>query len=150
MKPVTIIKACVILCISLCIIKTIKSRMIVVQGSIQLWPVTIINDSRMTLVVVDEIIDPHGSSAITRIIPPVTPNNQFTFQWPSTFEKPNARKLTIWGKIAASVKTHPIIIGNTPDATYPMVPSGDFTIIKQSRLTLCIEDKLNTGQCAGR
>lgn len=166
MKPITIIKICVVLCISLFAIKTIKSRMIVVQGSIQLWAVTIINETGLTLPVVDTIIDPHGESSIVRIIPSVTPNNQFTFQWPSTFEKPNARKITIGGDIStykenvpASQLTVPIILGNTPDATHPMVVSGDFTIIKQGaiidkdgrrKITLCVEDKFNKGQCAGR
>jgi hypothetical protein len=150
MKPMKSVKVSIILCIMCFIVGTIRAPMIVVQGAIQLWPVTIINESGMTLVVNDEIIDPHGSSVITRTLPSITPNNQFTFQWPSTFEKPNARKITIYGKLYAVLRTHKLVIGNTPDATHPMVPSGDFTIVRQSRLGLCVEDKLNKGQCAGR
>ncbi len=150
MKRLEIIRFRLILAAALTIFGCIKAPMIVVQGSIQLWPVTIINETGMTLVVIDEIIDPHGSSFITRTIPTVTPNNQFTFQWPSTFEKPNARKITIYGKLFAVVNTNKIKIGNTADSTYPTVPSGDFTIIRQSRLRICIEDKLTKGQCSGR
>lgn len=165
MKRASILKLGIILGIFLIVVKTVRAPMIVVQGSIQLWAVTIINETGLTLPVIDTIIDPHGESSIIRIIPAVTPRNQFTFQWPSTFEKPNARKITIGSKRfkdpngVPSQLTVPIIIGNTPDATHPMVPSGDFTIIRQGeiigsdgirRITLCVEDKLNKGQCAGR
>jgi hypothetical protein len=134
----------------------VKAPMIVVQGSIQLWPVTITNNTTLTLVVIDEIIDPLGSSHIVRYLPSTTPNNQFTFQWPSTTEKPNARKITIYGRKHAVLPTNKIIIGNTPDATHPAVPSGDFSIINSvigaTRQTnsICIADKLNPSQCSGR
>jgi hypothetical protein len=124
--------------------------MIVVQGSIQLWPVTVINNSGMALVVVDELIDPEGSSSIVRILPSVIPNNQFTFQWPSNFEKPNARRITIYGRRYAVVPTNRIIIGNTSDATHPMVPSGDFIIIRTAWRNIAIADKLNPNQASGR
>lgn len=128
----------------------VKAAMIVVQGSIQLWPVTVINNSGMALVVVDELIDPEGSSSIVRILGSVTPNNQFTFQWPSNFEKPNARRVTIYGRRFAVLPTNRIIIGNTSDATHPMVPSGDFIIIRTSMRHIAIADKLNPNQSSGR
>lgn len=128
----------------------VKGPMIVVQGSIQLWPVTIINNSGITLVAIDEIIDPEGTSHIMRILPPVNPNNQFTFQWPSTFSNPNARKITIYGAYHAVGHTNRIIIGNTSDATHPMVPGGSFSIIRLSDRVIAIGDPLNTYQAAGR
>lgn len=134
----------------LVMVLSIKAPMIVVQGSIQLWPVTIINNTGITIVVVDEIIDPQGASAMTQILPPGVPNNQFTFQWPSDFEKPNGRRVTIYGLISGVLPTNKIILGNTADATHPMVPSGDFTVIRSSRRAICIADKLNPNQCAGR
>jgi hypothetical protein len=124
--------------------------MIVVQGSIQLWPVTIINDSGMALIVIDELIDPQGSSKIVRIISPVNPNNQFTFQWPSNFEKPNARRVSIWGRTHAVLPTNRIIIGNTPDATHPMIVSGDFLIIRSGKNYISLGDKLNPNQASAR
>lgn len=128
----------------------LKAPMIVVQGSIQLWPVTIINNSALALVVVDEIVDPEGSSSMVRILFHSIPNNQFTFQWPSTFAKPNARKITIYGATSAVLPTNRIIIGNTSDSTHPMIPSGDFSIISMSRRVIAIADKLNPNQSIGR
>lgn len=149
MKNLKILYSGFILSVMFAVFNTVKA-MIVVQGAIQLWPVTIINNSGMTLVVVDEIIDPYGSSFIGRTIPSIAPNNQFTFQWPSTFDKPNARKITIHGKRYAVISTNKIKIGNTTDSNYPCVPSGTFTIIKQSMLEICVADKLNPEQSGGR
>ncbi len=132
------------------LIEQLKASFIVVQGSIQLWIVTIINNSGITLVVIDEVIDPQGSSAMEQILTPGVPNNQFSFQWPSDFQKPNGRRITIYGLINGVLQTNKIIIGNTADATHPMVPSGDFYIIRSSRRAICIADKLNPNQCAGR
>lgn len=150
MKSSKILNSCLFFITLLIMFGNLKAPMIVVQGAIQLWPVTIINESGMTLVVIDEIIDPYGSSYNPQQLPSVIPNNQFTFQWPSTFDKPNARRITIYGRRHAVMLTNRIIIGNTAGATHPCVPSGDFTIIRQSRLTICVEDKLTKNQCSGR
>ena len=134
----------------LALIVPIKAPMIVVQGSIQLWPVTIINNSNMSLIVVDEISDPEGSSSMVRVIGHTIPNNQYTFQWPSTFQNPNAREITIYGRVNAVLKTNVLKLGNKATSTAPMIPSGDFTIINVNRRTICIADKLNPGQCSAR
>lgn len=104
--------------------------------TIQLWPITIINSAGMPLIVMDEIIDAFGSKIIGKTLSTVTPNNQYIFQWPSTFLKPNYRKITIWGKPHGAVMTNRIIFGSTPydvamvgDIQYNIVPSSTFTII---------------------
>ncbi len=144
-----VIKNLLFLTVLVCIVP-VKADMIVVQGSVQLWPVTIINKSNLTLVVRDEIEDPEGNSVMMKIIGNVTPNNQFTFQWPSATQKPNARKIEIFGFVNAALPTNHIIMGNTADATHPMIPSGDHTIISTGKRHISLADYLNPNQPSAR
>jgi len=142
------------------------------KAPIQLWDVTIVNKTGVTILAVDEVIHTTGNSG-TKLdangIPMLDANGnpivtinprilyaaktldqgqQYVFHWYNQYTPPVGRRIKISATCqGATGAMNTISIGTTPDCTYQAIPSGTYYIIRPAACRLCIADAVNNTYC---
>jgi hypothetical protein len=120
------------------------------KAPVQLWDVTIVNKTGVTILVIDEVLQPgkDGKPRILHAAKTLNQGQQYIFHWYNQYTPPVARRIKVFATCqGATGAMNTISIGTTPDCTYQAIPSGTYYIIRPTACRLCIADSTNNSYC---